>query len=233
MARDLGMQRVADPADFPPVPEPEPNADLVGAEVPAEHPLVRLVDANFSENVDQIERQIMSHVFTQGAALARVTGAESVGKVERSAGAVMLIPATREWARKRLGELCEFQRYVASRQEWVRVAPPAELVNTLLGLGSWRTLRPLDAIARAPFLRADGSIVGEPGYDPASRTLYVPSAPFPPIPPNPTRDDAAAALGRLRAPFDEFPWKERASESAFVSHILAEAARLAMERCPM
>jgi hypothetical protein len=236
MARAQGS-RVADPAAFPPVPEPDPNGDLVDV-VPAAlpspaRPVIQLTDANFSENVDQLEAQILEHVFTQGSGLARVTGAESVGKVERAAGAVMLIPATREWARKTLGELCDFQRYVASRAEWVPVAPPAELVNNLLGLGSWRTLRPLDAIARAPFLRADGSIVDTPGYDATSRTMYVPSLTFPPIPAQPTRDDAAAALSRLRAPFDEFPWKEPASEAAFVSHILAEAARLAMERCPM
>jgi hypothetical protein len=145
----------------------------------------------------------------------------------------MLIPATPGWARIRFGELCDFQKFDARQGEWVPVAPSAEHITTLLDRGSWTVLRPLDAIARAPFLRQDGSICDAPGYDPHSRTLYVPSIEFPPIPTQPTRADAEGALERLRRPFDEFPWKEPPSEAAFISHILAEAARLAMERCPM
>ena len=112
-------------------------------------------------------------------------------------------------------------------------APSSEHINAFLDRGGWNILRPLDAIARSPFLRVDGSICDVAGYDKASRTLYVPSADYPPIPEHPTREDALAALARLREPFNEFPWKEAASESAFVSHILAEAARLALDTCPM
>jgi hypothetical protein len=237
MARQRGMLRVADVAAFEPVPEPAPHSDLVDVVpptvAPAEHRIILLSEARFSSILDELEEVLNPHVYTQGAHLVRTSEAHNDGAVQRSVDAVMLIPATKEWARKRFGQLCDFKRYIASRDEWVSVAPSAEHVNTMLGLGSWNTLRPLDAIARAPFLRDDGSICDAPGYDPMSRTLYVPSIEFPPIPENPSRADALSALARLREPFNEFPWKEEASESAFVSHILAEAARLAMERCPM
>lgn len=237
MARQRGMQRVASVDAFTPVPEAEPHSDLVDV-VPPEAPtgertLIRLSEARFSEILDQLESTLNPFVYTQGSHLVRTSEAHNDGAIQRNTDAVMLIIATKEWARKRFGELCDFQKYIKSEGDWFSVAPSAEHINTMLGLGSWNTLRPLDAIARAPFLRDDGSICDTPGYDPMSRTLYVPSIEFPPIPETPSREDAMAALTRLREPFNEFPWKEEASESAFISHILSEAARLAMERCPM
>jgi hypothetical protein len=236
MARQRGMQRVASPDAFPPVPEPPPNSDLTDVlppDVGSPRQLVRISGADFSDIVKQLETVISPDVYTQGASLVRTAEAHSDGAIRRSADAVMLVPATPGWARIRLGELCEFQKYDARQQGWVTVAPSTEHVATLLDRGSWTVLRPLDAIARAPFLRQDGTVCTVPGYDKASRVLYLPSAEFPPLPESPSRADALSCLARLRAPFDEFPWKEPASEAAFVSHVLAEAARLAMERCPM
>jgi hypothetical protein len=243
MARQRGMLRVASPDDFPPVPEQSSpqlaNSDLVdvmppepGA-VPGGRILVRLSGAEFSNIVKQLEGILSPHVFTQSTHLVRTSEAHSDDAIQRSADALMLIEVTNGWARIRFGELCDFQQYMKTQGEWVSVAPSSEHINAFLDRGGWTVLRPLDAIARAPFLRQDGTICDTPGYDAASRALYVPSIEFPPIPEAPTRDDALAALARLREPFNEFPWKEAASESAFISHILAEAARLAMERCPM
>lgn len=236
IARQHGMLRVADVSAFSPIPEPYPHADLVDV-VPPEQPTgeltaVLLEEANFSGIVDQLEEVISPYVYTQGASLVRTTDAHNDGAIRRSTDALMLTPVTKEWARKRLGQLCNFLRRLKGG-DLVHVAPSAEYTNNMLGLGSWNTLRPLDAIARAPFLRENGSVCDVEGYDPESRVLYVPSTNYPPIPENPTRRDALEALSRLREPFNEFPWKEGASEAAFISHILAEAARLAMETCPM
>jgi hypothetical protein len=236
MARQRGMQRVADPASFQPVPEPEPHSDLVDVMPPdtgEARPIIRISGAEFANIAKQLEEIISPHVYTQGSHLTRTSEAHSDDVIQRSADALMLIPATQGWMRIRFGELCDFQKYMATKGEWMPVAPSVDHINAFMDRGSWSILRPLDAIARAPFLRTDGSICDVKGYDALSRTLYAPSIEFPPIPENPTRDDALAALARLREPFNEFPWKESASESAFLSHILAEASRLAMEHCPM
>jgi hypothetical protein len=238
MARQRGMQRVADVSAFQPVPEPEPEphsdlVDVVPPDMGEARPLIRISGAEFSNIVKQLEEILSPHVYTQGSHLTRTSEAHSDGAIQRNADAVMLIPATQGWTRVRFGELCDFVKYNARQGEWVPIAPSMEHISALMDRGSWTTLRPLDAIARAPFLRQDGSICDAAGYDAQSRVLYVPSIEFPPIPEAPTRDDALAALARLREPFNEFPWKEAASESAFVSHILAETSRLAVERCPM
>src|SRR5271170_6977189 len=232
LARQRGMQRVADVSAFEPVPEPA-LVDVVPPALPVDGRVtILLEEANFSGIIDQLESVLNPHVYTQGLSLVRTSEAHTVGAIRRTADAVMLIPTTKEWARKRFGQLCIFLRRLKSG-DVVDTAPSAEHINTMLGLGSWNTLRPLDAIARAPFLREDQTICSIEGYDPASRVLYVPSCTYPPILESPTRDDALAALARLREPVNEFPWKEPASESTFLSHVLAEAARLALDRCPM
>ncbi len=233
MAHQRGFQRVADVSAFPPVSENSDLVDTLPPDAGPARPIIRLSGADFSGIVTNLEQIISPHAYTQGGHLVRTTEAHTDGAIQRSADAVMLVEATNSWARKRFGELAEFQVYNARQGEWVPAAPSAEHIATMMDLKSWTILRPLDAIARSPFLREDGTICEGTGYDPISRALYVPSIEFPPTPPQPTRADAVAALGRLRAPFDEFPWKEPASEAAFISHILAEAARLALDHCPM
>jgi hypothetical protein len=233
MARQRGMQKVADVAAFEPVPEPDALVDVMPPDAPQGKPVIRISGAEFSNIIRRLEEILSPHVYTQGAYLVRTSEAHSDGAIQRNADGLMLVGASAGWARAKFGAISDFEKFDARGGEWVPVAPSAEHINTMLDLGSWTVLRPLDALARAPFLRADGTVCDVPGYDPSSRTLYVPSIEFPPIPDSPTREDALAALARLREPFNEFPWKEEASESAFVSHILAEAARLAMERCPM
>jgi hypothetical protein len=232
MARQRGMPRVAGADAFEPIPEtPGEPVDVVPAAVVGK-PVIRLTETEFSNIVRRLEEVLLPYVYTQGGQLVRTTEAHTDGAVQRHADALMLIGATQSWARTKFGELCAFEKYSAKQGDWVPVAPSVEHISTVLGLGSWNILRPLTAIARAPFLREDGTVCDAPGYDAPSRVLYVPNVTYPAIP-EPTKANAAAALKRLREPFNEFPWKEPASESAFVSHILAEAARLAMARCPM
>ena len=245
LARDRGLVRVADPALFapvaPPIDDPAGSLAVPGDAGPGEpvslvddspiRPVIRLADARFSEIVDQLETLLVPHVYTQGSQIVRLSAAHTDAKIHRSADATMLVPVNVDWLKKHLGETCVWQKYVG--QQWVNTKPSAEHIVTLANLGSWTRLQPLEAVARAPFIRPDGSICDTPGYDRSSRVLYVPSLDFPQLPEHPGRDDARASLERIRSVFDQFPWKEGASESAFLSHVLSEVARLAIDRCPM
>jgi hypothetical protein len=251
LARSKGLGRTSDVAAFGLVESetrPRANsasggsdgsdgADSSGPDVAPpplpDRPIVRLVSGQFSNIVTQLEEIITPHIYTQGASLVRPTEAHDDDEIKRSSDAFMLTAATKSWAKKLLGTLATFTRPNPQGGAWRIVDPTAEHINALLELGSWKVLRPLEAIARAPFVRADGSICDNPGYDRRARVLYLPGATYPAIPAVPDKDCARAALGRLRGVFHQFPWKEPASESAFVSHILTEAARLAVDRCPM
>lgn len=248
IARSHGYIHVASPESFSPVPDVAATKDplidsgstndsdgsidvVPGGPI---KPIIQLSDSRFAEIVDQLETLLVPEVFVQGPALVRRSEAHSIKEIQRSSDGIMLVQVTREWLRNYTDEIAEWQKYVAKGGVgWVKTKPSDEHVSTLLNLRSWSKLRPLEAIARAPFVREDGSICDEPGYDSRSRVLYVPGAAFPPIPTDPSYAEAHEALERVRGVFDQFPWKERASESAFLAHILSESARLAIDRCPM
>ena len=62
----------------------------------------------FAEITKQLERVISPHVYTQGSHLVRTSEAHDDGEIQRSSDALMLIGATKGWARIRFGELCIF-----------------------------------------------------------------------------------------------------------------------------
>lgn len=95
-------------------------------------------------------------------------------------------------------------------------------------LGSWPGIKPIDSIAEAPFMRADGTIVQSPGYDAPSAVVYVPSVEFPRVPDAPTRDDAARALAELRDVFREFPFRDGADCDVPIAAVLTLLARPAI-----
>jgi hypothetical protein len=78
---------------------------------------------------------------------------------------------------------------------------------------SWK-LRPLDGITSAPLLHDDGTIRVAEGYDPETR-LWCERVPAVTVPAAPSREDAAAALLRLRRWFRTFPFAdaERVAEA--------------------
>jgi hypothetical protein len=258
LARAAGGGRSSDPSIFGPVRQSVPggevsarphedvpgtadaavpDADAIDVAPPPlpSKPFVRLVESEFSNIIRQLEEIIEPYIYTQGPKLVRPTEAHDDLEIRRSTDAIMLCEATKSWGKVRFGDLATWQRWAKTRGggNWYEIKPDGEYINTLLELGSWKVLRPLEAIARAPFIRADGSICDSTGYDRRSRVLYVPGTTYPGIPAMPDRDHAMRALRRLRGIFHQFPWKEPASESAFLSHILTEAARLAIDCSPM
>jgi putative DNA primase/helicase len=82
------------------------------------------------------------------------------------------------------------------------------------------------SIARAPFLRSDGTICDQVGYDVKSGVLLIKSDAILPVPQNPTKKEALEALAKLRAPFNEMPWRKGTNaESAFLALVLTLATR--------
>ncbi len=98
------------------------------------------------------------------------------------------------------------------------VTLPDRVARLYLDLRGHWGLRPLDGIASAPLLAEDGEVRAAEGYDPRTR-LWCERIPDVDVPERPSRDDAAAALARLRLPLRTFA--------------LADARRVAMPGCPV
>jgi putative DNA primase/helicase len=85
-----------------------------------------------------------------------------------------------------------------------------------------------------PFLRADGSLCEQPGYDPASGLLFKPDREsFPPVPREPSKDDALAALATLEQLLATFPFVGEADRAVALSAILTALDRRAMATAPL
>src|SRR5262249_32006656 len=84
-----------------------------------------------------------------------------------------------------------------------------------------------------PTLRPDGSILSEPGYDPATGLILVDPPTLPAMVDQPSRADALAALETLDALLDEFAFVDPASRSVALSAMLTAVARGAYPVAPM
>ena len=210
-------------------------------------PILRLVDADFKETCEAAEKILALSIYSQGGALVRIGIAHevreddtltergrSIGRdgIERNPAQCFLLPVTREFIERELSGLADIQKPMADGK-WKRCSCPERIANNILRHGNSPHFRPLAGIARAPFIRSDGSVCTEPGYDPRSQTLYVPNAEFPELPSHISEDEARDALAVLLDPFSEFPFATESARSAFVAHILTEAARVALDRAPI
>jgi hypothetical protein len=210
-------------------------------------PVLRLVDADFKATCESAEQIMSSCVYAQGTGLVRIGHAyevretdaltdkgRSIGQdgIERNPAQCFLIPVTKEYIERELSGLAVIERPMADGT-WKSVSCPERLANNILRHGNSPNFRPLAGIARAPFIRSDGSVCDEPGYDARSQTLYIPNADFPELPGRVSEDEARDALAVLLDPFSEFPFATGSARSAFAAHILTEAARVALDRVPM
>jgi hypothetical protein len=94
--------------------------------------------------------------------------------------------------------------YKRRDRSWVAVDPPHDVAATVLArAGEWK-FPTVAGIATAPTMRPDGSILDRIGYDPITRLLLVDTLDMPPIPEQPTKEDAVAALNRITDLLTEF-----------------------------
>jgi len=89
-------------------------------------------------------------------------------------------------------------------------------------------LRPLAGITHTPMVRADGSVLDTPGYDPASRYLFLPGpgVNVARVPAEPTGEDVARAVGLLAEMTAGFPWDSEDDRANYYAMLLTPMLRL-------
>jgi putative DNA primase/helicase len=134
-----------------------------------------------------------------------------------------------ESLRDALAVAADFEKLKGNK--YVECYPPHELAGALIKcaplIGRFPVLRGLTSI---PTIRADGSILDKPGYDPATGLYYDPKGiDFGDMPHDATMEDARAALEELKALIREFPFVDEASRSVALARFLTGVARHAMK----
>jgi hypothetical protein len=89
-------------------------------------------------------------------------------------------------------------------------------------------------VLNAPILASGGRIIENPGFDEDSGLLldFKPKI-FPPIPANPTQDDAKTAIEKLAHPLRGFPFTSEAARSVALSSMLTALIRPSLRTAPL
>ena len=117
----------------------------------------------------------------------------------------------------------------------VQIDPPTDLGDHILGMiGEW-PFPPLRGVIATQTMRYDGSLLTKPGYDRATGLVLFNPPPMPPIPDQPTKNDALEALALLRNLVDEvdFADDDNVSLSGAISMLMTPVLRGMMAVAPM
>lgn len=108
-------------------------------------------------------------------------------------------------------------------------APPMMVVKDVQTRPRWK-FAPLESLIQAPVLRADGSILDQPGYDSKTGLYYAPAEglQIPTIPDRPTEEDMAAALALLEDAIQDFPFFEAADHANALALLVTAIVRAAI-----
>ncbi|WP_190303167.1 death domain-containing protein [Methylomonas rhizoryzae] len=129
--------------------------------------------------------------------------------------------------------LAVWQRFDKRSDEWVTCDPPEKHVRFLHDASVYPHLPVLNGIARQPYLRPDGSLVSQSGYDFETGMFGVFSGKEFSIPSIPTRPEAEQALAVLSDLLGEFAFKSRNDLAAALSAILTATIRASLPQAPL
>ncbi len=101
-----------------------------------------------------------------------------------------------------------------------------EDLNAALAPKEWPDLRPLLGIVGAPVLRPDGTLLQQPGYDPATCLYLASKVPLEPVPEEPARGQVTAAREFLLTAFlGDFPWVAEADMANYLGLLVTPILR--------
>lgn len=241
--------------DLAPATELAGNATLAGSEgagdilpPPPDKPIIRVTANNLPLVMRQCADLVHPELYVHAGQLSKIGAASEVAdeEVTRDPDQPLIIKAiSSSWLEVRMTELATWEKKTGSRGPIKNATPdtvrgkyasvncPNDIAYKFLTLPEWPRLRALEAIVSAPFIRTDGTVCEREGYDGKSRAYLKRNADFPPLDTSCSIDDARAARDRLMYPFSEFPFATDGARSAYLAHLLTEAARLSIDTAPM
>ena len=106
------------------------------------------------------------------------------------------------------------------------LTPPTSVLNAALAPKEWPDLRPLLGIVGAPVLQPDGTLLQQPGYDPATCLYLASKVPLEPVPAEPDSRQVAGARDFLLATFlGDFPWVSEADKANYLGLLVTPILR--------
>ncbi|MBP31656.1 MAG: hypothetical protein CL858_28395 [Cupriavidus sp.] len=201
-------------------------------------PTIRVVNGEVPRAVTETEQAILAAdvpIFTRSGSLVRpVIEAVPAAKGHQTTAA-RLKPMCVHSLADHVARTVRYQRFDGRSKDWVTINPPAEIMTALLARdGDWQ-LHPIAGIITTPTLRADGTILDHPGYDPETRLFLSLDRDFrmPAIPEHPSRADAELALQLLEDLLIGFPFVGPVDRAVALSGILTALVRSVLTTAPL
>lgn len=103
--------------------------------------------------------------------------------------------------------------------------PPNWLPRAIHQRRQWDNIRPLTGIAESPFLRDDGSLAQENGYDEATGMFCRFNGEFMPVVPDPPLEAVQDAVRTLCEAVVDFPFAQESHKSTWIAALLSVVCR--------
>lgn len=134
-----------------------------------------------------------------------------------------------------LNQAVEWVAFNKKEKEWKPIDPPGPVAAVILARAGLSRLPSIAGVVTTPTLRPDGSVLVEPGYDPATRLYHVvdPGLKMPAMPERPTKHDAALGLEKVSGLLKEFPFKTDTDRAVAISGIVTAVVRGGVSVVPM
>lgn len=173
----------------------------------------------------------LAEIFQRDGALVRIVDAEnqelrSVSGLSISGPSIdqhdvdSIVPA--------ISEVIRFtHEKVVGRGELVKAPcpPPTALMRQLLRLRRWPNVPRLAGITSGPFLRHDGSVCIQRGYDPVTGWFLDYHGEPIEVPDKPTRGEAVTSCQLLLDLVDQFEWASETQKAGWLAYLLTLVAR--------
>ena len=204
---------------------------------PDTRPVIRILAGALPTIVDQAEVALVASqdgLYKQGQRLVRVIW----DKIKTAGGGegdiLRLSQVVAAHLVERFTAAAHFEKWDGRSNSWVTCNCPPQVAEVYLARDGVWSMPFILGVVTTPTLRPDGTILDQPGYDPATGILFNPlGVAFPTIPANPTKADAIDALNFLKKPLEHFPFARAPDRSVALSGIITTVVRRSLPTAPL
>src|SRR5262249_11776600 len=205
-----------------------------------ERKIIRIVKGEIARIVDEAEATLLAvadavPIMVRAGMLVQPIVDQLPASHDRTTDVTLLKPLTNANIIYLLNKhAATFWQYDKHSNKYLAVDPPSSVATQLLEKGHWQFPK-VAGVITAPTLRPDGSVLDQPGYDPATQLWYAPDGALtiPPCKQNPSRKDAEQALALFDDLFSGFPFVTDVDYSVALASLLTCVLRGAFDLAPM
>lgn len=212
------------------------QAEKGSADETDHRPVIRIQGGKLPENVTDAENLLLaqeqSGIYQRSGALVRIVNTSKTNRIKCQKDTILIAPIESTYLREIFTKLAVWQLYNPQKDQSEVINCPRDIADTYLARGQWQVPYLL-RIVTAPTLRADGSILDQPGYDSQTGLFFYGTETFPDIYPEAGLDEALAALAVFRELLKEFPFVGDASFSVALAAILTALIRPSLRTAPL